>query len=371
MNKRNISVLLALCLLISLMVSVAGCSAKTEPESQVAESAAPAESKAPAENEASAEEEQAEAPAEPERAQYSSETVAAAQRALDYIEVHNVISKHEYYHTALDHKGEIENIWVNEDPWMDTMSWTNNTQKMIGYEDVYGFMVTDLESNIAMSLKSAMANDTKGIITDSEEWLGTGMFWYHMLMSPTIEVAGDGETARAIFQSWGTVTGPMGEMTSQWTMESYGFDCAKMSTGEWKIWHLRTYVYFYCDTDDHWYDMQSNTAASGAGSANAPAGVGVMYDEDGNQITGQTYLGAPGEIPEDMEGMPPPSDMTPPGGDMTPPGGGPGGGGGGAPSGSFTTETGTYFTGFSLYKIAESPEIPEPYYTWDDLTTSY
>ncbi len=295
------------------------------------------------------------------KTEYSEEVVKEAQRALDRVEVENVIGKHEYYHSALNHLDEFHDIWVNEDPWMETMSWTNNTQRMVGAYNVYHFMVTDLVSNISMSIDSAMTNDTKGVITNDPEWYGTGMLWYHMLMSPMIIVADDGQTARGCFQSFGTVTGPMGELCAQWTCESYGFDCAKMSTGEWRIWHLRTYVYFYCDTDDCWTDMQSNTAASGAGAGKAPVGVGVMYDEDGNQLTGQDYLGASGE----------PMDMTPPNGDMTPPemGGGSGdaSGGMGYVQSDYEVLTGTYFTGFSIYKTPESVPMPYPYSTWAEV----
>ncbi len=300
-----------------------------------------------------------------EKTEYSEDIVKAAQRALDTVEVENVIGKHEYYHSALNHLDEFLDIWVNEDPWMETMSWTNNTQKMVGAYNVYGFMVTDLVANISMSIDSAMENDTQGTITNDPEWYGTGMFWYHMLMTPMIVVADDGQTARGAFQSFGTVTGPMGEMSSQWTCESYGFDCAKMSTGEWRIWHLRTFVYFYCETDDGWTDMRTNTAASGAGAANAPVGVGVMYDEDGNQITGQTYLDSGSASGE-------PSDMTPPGGDMTPPemGGGsgePSGGMGGYVRSDYEVEIGEYFTGFSIYKVPESVPMPYEYSTWAEV----
>ena len=285
--------------------------------------------------------------------EYSEDVIKEAQRALDRVEVENVISKHEYYHSALNHMGEFLEIWVNEDPWMETMSWTNNNQRMVGAYTVWGFMVPALVSNITNSLGSAMNNDDQGIITESEEWYGTGMFWYHMLMSPMIVVADDGQTARACFQSFGTVTGPMGDLCAQWTCESYGFDCAKMSTGEWKIWHLHTYVYFYVDTTGTW----AYTGSSGSG---APAGVDAALLPTGAALTNA------GGAADPM--MPPNGDMTPPadggpsGGPSGDPPGGPGGGG--MMQGDYEVIRGTYFTNYSIYKTPESVPMPYPYDTW-------
>lgn len=270
--------------------------------------------------------------------EYSEDVIHDAQRALDRVEVENVIGKHEYYHSALNHMGEFLEIWVNEDPWMETMSWTNNNQKMVGAYNVWGFMVPDLVSNIKNSLGSAMENDDQGIIEESEEWYGTGMFWYHMLMSPMIVVADDGQTARACFQSFGTVTGPMGDLCAQWTCESYGFDCAKMSTGEWKIWHLHTYVYFYVDTTGTWA-YQGNSSAS-----STPAGVDAALLPTGAALTNAS---ASGEASGAPSGDPP---------------GGPGGGG--MMQGDYEVIRGTYFTNYSIYKTPESVPMPYPYDTW-------
>ena len=330
--KKYLSLILAICMILSM--TLAGTVSATE--------AASADSK-----------------------EYSEEVVMAAQRALDRVEVENVISKHEYYHSALNHMGEFLEIWVNEDPWMETMSWTNNNQKMVGAYNVWSFMVPDLVSNISNSLGSAMNNDDQGIIQESEEWYGTGMFWYHMLMSPMIVVADDGQTARACFQSFGTVTGPMGDLCAQWTCESYGFDCAKMSTGEWKIWHLHTYVYFYVDTTSTW--------AYTGNSGNRPSGVDAALLPTGANLTNVDPAGGAAPEGESPEGESPegesPADMTPPNGDMTPPpggapGGGAPGGGGGYSQGDYEVIRGEYFTNFSIYKTPESVPMPYPYDTW-------
>jgi hypothetical protein len=221
----------------------------------------------------------------------SDDLTASTQRALDYQEIANVAGKHEYYHTALRHADELNNIWAQE---ADDISWTNNGQKYSGRDEVYKFYVTDLASNLTSSLQSANAIDSSIEIKDAN--LGTGVLWYHTLNSPLIEVAGDGKTAKGIWMSFGTVTGPQGaSMTAQWTCETYGIDFIKENS-KWKIWHLRLWVYFYTDVDGHWYNTSDNTAFSSSGN--------------------------------------------------------------------------TYNQGYSLYTIASSPKMPEPYDTWDN-TFSY
>lgn len=158
------------------------------------------------------------------------------QRLLDIAEIMNVASAHEYYHGATMHKEEIENIWSKR----DDITWTNGTDKYASRKSFWTFYVDNLKN---FPIKGAL--------------------WYHMLTTPIVEVAGDGQTAKAIFMSFGNVTGAMqpGQATSQWTQEKYGMDFIK-EDGRWKIWHLRTYVDFYVDINKSWADPKANIAAA-------------------------------------------------------------------------------------------------------------
>ena len=239
-------------------------------------------------------------------------------RTAAWQECSNLAGKHEFYHSALEHRMELENIWVNEEPFTSTMSWTNNTQFMYGKEAVYDFYC-GVENEKKNWLKNAAASDEMGIIQNTEDWEATGMLWYHMLMSPVIEVAKDGKTAIGLWQSFGTVTQ---DNRAQWTCEDYTMVFAKQSNGEWRIWHLRTFVHFYTGVDEHWYE--SNMATQGA-SGEQPAGVGVMVSED--------------EIVE---------DMTQPG-----------------------TYKGHFYVGYDMYDVPVLATIPEPYDTWEDIADSF
>ena len=239
-------------------------------------------------------------------------------RTAAWQECSNLAGKHEYYHSALEHRMELEDIWVNEEPFTSTMSWTNNTQFMYGKEAVYDFYC-GVENEKKNWLRNAVASDEMGIIQNTEDWEAAGMLWYHMLMSPVIEVARDGQTAIGLWQSFGTVTQ---DNRAQWTCEDYTMVFARQSNGEWRIWHLRTFVHFYTGVDQHWYE--SNMAVSGA-SGEQPAGVGVLVGSD--------------EIAE---------DMTQPG-----------------------TYKGHFYVGYDMYDVPVLATIPEPYDTWDDIADSF
>ena len=260
----------------------------------------------------------------------------AVERAIAYQDCQNLAGAHEYYHTALDHQGELDNCWVTEDEYMETMSWTNNTQFMYGYDNVWEFYCGEALTGHGESVQQqAMAVDTKGLITDGEEDYASGCLWYHMLMSPVIEVAGDGQTAVGLWQSFGTVT----EVSMcQWTCEDYTMVFVKQSDGEWRIWHLRTFVHFYTSYGNTWYEQ--NMAVSGTGGTDQPAGVGVMVDGGSGEPSGE----ASGEA----SGSP-----------------------GGNQGGEDYSITDTYYVGLDLYKVPVLATIPEPYETWADIEDTF
>jgi hypothetical protein len=232
-----------------------------------------------------------------------------AQRALDILEIQNVAGMHEYYHSALMHKEEYENIFSKRDDVM----WTNNSDKYVG-KDFVKFYVD-----------GCPLGDKK-----------KGSLWYHMLATPVIVVAADGQTAKAVYQSFGNVTGT-GML--QWTEEKYGMDFIK-EDGKWKIWHLRTYVEFYTDattTNTKLWAGQNLAAPTGASNAaSVPAGTpgAGPNKEEKKDATGVTIKEEPGVKFAD--------DLKP-------------------------TENGNYYEGYSEnYMPTFNPVPPEAYCTWTD-----
>jgi len=241
-----------------------------------------------------------------------------AQRSLDMLEIQNAAGAHEYYHSAFKHKEEIEDVWSKR----DDIAWQNNNDFYKNRKSVWAFYAEGIKQ----------ANPL-------------GALWYHMLTTPIIEVAGDGQTAKAIWMSFGNVSGAGGGgggAMSQWTEEKYGMDFIK-EDGVWKIWHLRTYVEFYSPFTKSW--TESNLAAP-KGSANE-----------------QQMGGGP---PPGAQGGPPQGAGAPPQGQGT-----------SAtvkqePGASFQMakpdENGNFYEGYHPERTAPAfdPVPPKPYCTWKD-----
>jgi hypothetical protein len=192
-----------------------------------------------------------------------------AQRALDIAEIINIAGMHEYYHSALMHKDELENVWSKR----DDISWKNNNDYYANKTDVYKFYADGCPQGEQKR----------------------GSLWYHMLATPVVVVAGDGQTAQAVWQSFGNVSGTN---MLQWTEEKYAMDFIK-EDGKWKIWHLRTYVEFYTNADSSntrlWV---SQNLAAPEGSSNASQMGGSGAPPSGGQG------GAPGAPPGGQGGAP-------------------------------------------------------------------
>lgn len=88
-----------------------------------------------------------------------------------------------------------------------------------------------------------------------------GLFRIHALSTPVVEVAKDGQTARACWFSPGIDTDPTedretGERkgVAKWCWIKYGVDFVR-EDGAWKLWHLTAYGCFHCDFYQSWADQ--------------------------------------------------------------------------------------------------------------------
>jgi hypothetical protein len=246
-----------------------------------------------------------------------------AQRALDYAEINNVAGAHEYYHSAFKHQEELDDIWSKR----EDIAWQNGS-------DFYKSR-TSVENFYGKGIKQANPH---------------GALWYHMLTTPIVEVAGDGQTAKAIWMSFGNVTGagPGGGASMQWTEEKYGMDFIK-ENGKWKIWHLRTYVEFYTPYEKGW--ALSNMSAP-AGAVNAMQMGGAPPSGGQGQQAGAPPQGA-GAPPQGKDTgatvkQEPGANMT---GDLMKP-----------------DEKGDYYIGYYPDRPAPAfdPVPPAAYCTWKD-----
>ena len=149
------------------------------------------------------------------------------QRAYDMIQIKNVMARHAFYHAANRHDIEMETLWAHKAP---NVSWGNSGGFQIGRDVVWSFYAAP---HVGHGMKP-------------------GETQVHTLTTPLIEIAGDGQTAQAMWYTPGYICGHGGPMDpddapldGQWMYERYAIDFIK-EDGEWKIWH------FFVGTDFSW-----------------------------------------------------------------------------------------------------------------------
>jgi len=78
--------------------------------------------------------------------------------------------------------------------------------------------------------------------SDPDEDRRPGILHMHSMFSPVIEVAGDGQTAKGVWDSFGpSINGP--DDIGAWLWVKYAVDFVK-EQGKWKIWHLQVFPVF-------------------------------------------------------------------------------------------------------------------------------
>ena len=106
---------------------------------------------------------------------------------------------------------------------------------------------------------------------------GKGMFNEHLLTSEVIEVAEDGQTAKAVWISPGAETRrvqPDNKMEAIWIWGKYGVEFIKDQNGEWKFWHFTITCDFMCDYHHSWVETEKTigkiVAHNGKPESDAP-----------------------------------------------------------------------------------------------------
>jgi hypothetical protein len=163
--------------------------------------------------------------------------IAKAERALDMLEVQNVMSKHAYYHGAGKNCEELDALWVKKAP---EPTFSNPRGSWVGMNSI---RASYCEANLDNQKKELEALKTKyPEIKDGRENYGVGSWLIHTLTTPIIEVAGDGKSAKAMWYSPGATVNatPDGKASGIWFFEKYGVDFLKEG-GQWKIWHIQMY----------------------------------------------------------------------------------------------------------------------------------
>ena len=169
------------------------------------------------------------------------------------------------------------------------------------------------------------------------ETLRPGVLHMHTMFTPVIEIAGDGKTAKGVWDSFGpNIQGASDE--GSWLQGKYAVDFVKQDDG-WKIWHLQFYPIYTTPYNKSITESARERAASGAAPNGPPPGSGPDARPAADAAAG------PGARPA---GGPP---------------------GGGMPGmGTWSTPGKSHWI-YDGQSVEQGPMIPVPYCTWDPSTS--
>lgn len=186
-------------------------------------------------------------------------------RANDVHEIQNVMSLHEYYHSACQHEEELDAIWAQN---ADDVAFEEALfqARFVGLEAIHTYYVQFMRNTL---FKSALAM-TKTLFPqlreDPEDELAFGLSYLHTLTTPVIEVAEDGDTAKGVWISPGFTTMPTTQkLQAYWHWDRYGVDFIR-EDGKWKIWHFFVGREFTAPYEKSWVDsaLDNEEAYKGA-----------------------------------------------------------------------------------------------------------
>jgi len=174
-------------------------------------------------------------------------------KAEDVHEIQNVMSLHEYYHSAFQHQEELDAIWAQK---ADDVSFEEALfqARFEGLEAIKTYYVEFMRNTLFKSSLELTRSLFPQLKDDPEKELPFGLAYMHTLTTPVIEVAEDGETAKGVWVSPGFMTIPSREkLGAYWHWDRYGVDFIK-EEGKWKIWHFFVGRVFTSPYEKSWVD---------------------------------------------------------------------------------------------------------------------
>lgn len=174
----------------------------------------------------------------PVRAAFAGDTKSLEQR-LDRLEaihdIQNIMGYYEDYQGALRFD-EVIPLFAMDQP---DVRWEVGPGAYVGPHDVTAVLRVQQQR------------------PEDKAWFAIhrGEMHVHTLTTPVIEIAGDGLTAKASFDSPGieTLAGATHKPDARWGWCRYGVDFIKSGQG-WKIWHMHVYGILFSPFAKSWVD---------------------------------------------------------------------------------------------------------------------
>lgn len=173
-----------------------------------------------------------------------------AQKAIDIQEIMNVISMYAIMDAQGKNREQLNEIWAMN---MPDVCWIDNDATWIGPEAVETHYADGWEKHKKEYLQEVLKINP-GLENDPKNAL-IGHLKMHAVCSPIIEIAGDGQTAKGMFDSPGFATDAVGgEFRPLWTWGRMFVDFIKVD-GKWKIWHFSPLLHFFAPYYKSWVDL--------------------------------------------------------------------------------------------------------------------
>jgi SnoaL-like domain len=225
--------------------------------------------------------------AKPDGAPDNADVQLQIHRLWAVTEVQNLLGTYSYWHTSgFNHR--VPELYTKTDDTVIEMMWGRYTGKDAAYRVYVIDHRRDDQGTIdALGLKVPAVEESKDVGGAATAGGPSSMAPFHMhtLTTPVIQVAGDGQTARAVWISPG-VEG------SGWGWCKYGADF-KFVDGQWKIWHLHVYGLFMTGYDKSWAENSRREAPKAPGQhADKPPTTNWEY------YKGATYVPLQPEPPQ-------------------------------------------------------------------------
>lgn len=160
------------------------------------------------------------------------------QRIWDKEEIKDLMSRRTYYRAAMNHRAELDKLWVTEDTHRITASYANNIGFFVGMDSIIKHYVIQFHEYRMSYLRPYSTTNDHLELCDAN--LNFGCTFMTTLNTPHVCISDDGNFAQFMgYECYRRADGKPDGTTDDF----YGFDLVyadliKESDGNWRIWHL-------------------------------------------------------------------------------------------------------------------------------------